>query len=981
MRKFLLSFLVFSVAFSAKAQENFPVNGSHDIRPQKIALTHATVVTNAEKQLENALILMDGDQLEYVGKTKDFPDTYVEIDLSGKFVYPSFIEIFGIYGIDQPKKTSGSSWNSPQVFESPKKGAYSWNESLRAENKGYEFFEVDEEEAKSLQNIGFGAVQTFKHDGIARGSAALVSLARTNAHKAMLLPQSGAQYSFDKGTSKNTYPNSIMGSVALVRQALYDAQWYAQQKKDYNITLETLNKLQNLPQFFEAKEWRDLYRIDAIAQEFGKTYIVKSGGDEYQRLEEIKAMNLPLVVPLDFPKAPKVEDPLEAADASLSKLKHWEMAPANPALLEQAGMQFALTAYGLKSKKDFWKNLRKAMEYGLSEKQVLRSLTEIPAKLLKVEDRLGSLEKGKLANLLVVDKPIFEKDARILENWVQGNRYILTSANGPNLAGTYEMTSGGKLKLEGSPASYKAKIEISGDSLSATFKQEDKLFSLWYTPKNQDTPLNIQGYVEDGEMFTLNGKNHQADGSTEAWSAKQTETSKSGESTKKDTAKKPEIGKRIFPFMAYGNEEIPKAVDVLFKNVTAWTNEEEGILEEVDVLLKNGKIEAIGKNLSAGKNTLEIDGTGKHLTPGIIDEHSHIALGSVNESAQAVTAEVRMSDALLSDHINIYRQLAGGVTTSQLLHGSANPIGGQAVLIKLRWGKDPEGLKFGGNDGFIKFALGENVKQSNWGINGIRFPQTRMGVEQVFIDAFTRAWEYKNAKERGDKNLRKDLELETLVEILDEKRFITCHSYVQSEINMLMEVADQMKFKVNTFTHILEGYKLADKMAERGIAGSTFSDWWAYKIEVADAIPYNAHLMNKVGVLTAINSDDAEMGRRLNQEAGKVVKYGGTSEEEAFKMVTLNPAKMLHIDHRVGSLKKGKDADVVLWSDHPLSIYAVAEQTYVDGVKYWDVAENEEKLKAIEKERSRIIEKIRKESDSGGKSSKKDKSDKMVQAF
>src|SRR5690606_27445934 len=330
------------------------------------------------------------------------------------------------------------------------------------------------------------------------------------------------------------------------------------------------------------------------------------------------------------------------------------------------------------------------------------------------------------------------------------------------------------------------------------------------------------------------------------------------------------------------------------KNATIWTNEAEGVLENADVLLAGGKIKAVGQGLSAG-GAMVIDGTGKHVTPGIIDEHSHIPISrGVNERSHYVAAEVRIGDVVNSEDINIYRQLAGGVTTSHLLHGSANAIGGQSQLIKLRWGETPEGLKFGGNDGFIKFALGENVKQSNWGdATGSRFRQTRMGVEQVFVDAFTRAKEYKAAKSIKGNLVRRDLELDALVEILEEKRFITSHSYVQSEINMLIDVADRMGFKVNTFTHILEGYKVADKMSERNIAGSTFADWWAYKVEVSDAIPYNAYLMHSQGVLTGINSDDAEMARRLNQEAAKIVKYGGISEEEAFKMVTLNPAKMM----------------------------------------------------------------------------------------
>ena len=387
---------------------------------------------------------------------------------------------------------------------------------------------------------------------------------------------------------------------------------------------------------------------------------------------------------------------------------------------------------------------------------------------------------------------------------------------------------------------------------------------------------------------------------------------------KADTTKKkesPVIGKVIYPFEPFGWEEgqNPKQETILIKNATVWTNEKEGVLQNTDVLIKNGKIAGVGKNLSdAGAKV--IDGTGKHVTPGIIDEHSHIAAASINEGGQSVTSEVRIADNLNPDDVNIYRQLSGGVTTSHILHGSANVIGGQTQLIKLRWGANAEDLKFKNWDGQIKFALGENVKRSSSQSGNNRYPDTRMGVEQVLVDAFTRAKDYQKAwKEyeanKGKKGVvavapRRDLELDALVEILNNKRFITCHSYVQSEITGAIEVANRMGYKYNTFTHILEGYKVADKMKAHGSNASTFSDWWAYKMEVEDAIPYNAAIMQKVGLNVAINSDDAEMARRLNQEAAKIVKYGGVTEEEALKMVTLNPAKMLHVDDRVGSLEK-----------------------------------------------------------------------------
>ncbi|MCB0475876.1 MAG: amidohydrolase family protein, partial [Flavobacteriaceae bacterium] len=274
---------------------------------------------------------------------------------------------------------------------------------------------------------------------------------------------------------------------------------------------------------------------------------------------------------------------------------------------------------------------------------------------------------------------------------------------------------------------------------------------------------------------------------------------------------------------------------------------------------------------------------------------------------------------------------------------------------------------------FIKFALGENVKQSNWGnTERIRFPQTRMGVEQVYMDYFTRAKEYDSIKKTG-KPYRKDLEMETLAEILNKERFITCHSYVQSEINMLMKVADKFNFTVNTFTHILEGYKVADKMKVHGAGASTFSDWWAYKYEVKDAIPYNAAILNAVGVVTAINSDDAEMSRRLNQEAAKTIKYGGVSEEDAWKMVTLNPAKLLHIDNRTGSIKVGKDADVVLWNDNPLSVYAKAEKTIVDGIIYFDIDRDKQVREAIKKERNELIKMMLQEKSKGASLQKPEK--------
>jgi imidazolonepropionase-like amidohydrolase len=496
--------------------------------------------------------------------------------------------------------------------------------------------------------------------------------------------------------------------------------------------------------------------------------------------------------------------------------------------------------------------------------------------------------------------------------------------------------------------------------------KENELNLSFATDKKKPTDKYLLTGTVDPATKTWKGKGQSPDGDWLDWTAEFIkEIPDTSKPPKKDTIDFATMSKVTYPFVGYGNEEVPQAENVIIKNATVWTNEKEGILKNADVIIKGAKIAGVGTNLSCAE-CQTIDGANKNVTSGIIDEHNHIAIQEgVNEGTEASSAEVRIGDVITSEDINIYRQLSGGVVAAQLLHGSANPIGGQSGIVKFRWGYVPEKMKIEGADGFIKFALGENVKQSNWGDRyNIRYPQTRMGVEQTYVNEFTRAREYEKAlKEK--KNVRRDLELDALVEILNKKRFITCHSYVQSEINMLMHVADSFGFRVNTFTHILEGYKVADKLKAHGANASTFADWWAYKYEVIDAIPYNATIMTKVGINTAINSDDAEMARRLNQEAAKSVKYGGMAEEDAWKMVTLNPAKMLHLDSHMGSIKVGKDADIVIWDNDPLSIYASVEKTFVDGVCFYDKERDRAKRETIRRERTRLALKMLDEKKAG----------------
>lgn len=986
------------------AQETFPVNGAPDNRHNYYALINAKLYVDYQTVIEKATLLIKDGIVMDAGNKITVPTGAVIYDLKGKSIYPSLIDIYAAYGMPEIKKGERN-WNRAPQMKSNTKGAYGWNQAIKPETEADKLFVADNKSAEDLRKLGFGSALTFKRDGIARGSAVFVSLANENENKTILKDKAAAMYSFDKGTSTQDYPSSQMGSIALLRQTYYDADWYKQgtKEKEYNISLDAWNKIQSLPQIFETADKLSALRADKIGDEFKMQYIIKGDGDEYQRMNDIKATNARFILPLNFPAAFDVEDPYDAALVSYSEMKNWEMAPLNPSAFEKKNIPFAITADGLKDKKEFWKNLRKAIEYGLSETQALKSLTFTPAEMLGMQNKIGSLKNGMLANFIITSGNLFDEKNIIYENWVQGDEYVLKDMNVMDIRGNYNLTVGTgiyNLKISGEAEKPKGEISIN-DTVKATetnLSLSGKIISINYFFRKDDGPARLSGNVSpnpDGSnTWMMKGKGQLSNGEWIEWNATFKSVLIPKDTVKKDTANKspspsgegkgvrryPTLDDVIYPFTAYGQKKQDSTLlekfrnrwdAVIIKNATVWTNEAEGILQNKDVMITDGKIVRIGENLEV-PNTVQakiIDGTGKHLTAGIIDEHSHIAISKgVNEGAQASSAEVRIGDVIDCDDINIYRNLAGGVVASQLLHGSANPIGGQSGIIKLRWGKSPEEMKIKNADGFIKFALGENVKQSNWGdLYTQRFPQTRMGVEQVYYDYFIRAKEYSSMwKEyQGNENVfewgksspspRKDLELDAIAEILDKKRFITCHSYVQSEINMLMYVGDSMGFKVNTFTHILEGYKVADKMKARGIGASSFSDWWAYKMEVKEAIPYNGALMNKMGITVAYNSDDAEMARRLNQEAAKAVKYGGLSEEEALKFVTLNPAKLLHLDSHMGSIKVGKDADVVLWTDNPLSIYAKVDKTIVDGVVYYDADTDQKLREEIRKERARII--------------------------
>ncbi|WP_108866899.1 amidohydrolase family protein [Aquimarina aquimarini] len=970
MKKLLLSLTVIFGIMNSYSQDYFPKNdGVNTTNSNYTVFKNATIHTTPDTEIKNGFLVVQKGRIIEVGNAVSIPTNSVVIDLKGKHIYASFIDPFTNFGIKKPKSKGGSPFAGNPQYGASREGYY-WNDHIRPETNALSHFKYDTKKADEYIKQGYGVLNTHMPDGIVRGTGLLVALNNKGPEGSRLVSDRSSQFlSFSKSNqSKQLYPTSLMGAIALLKQMYHDANWYATgNSTNKDLALEALQRNKKLPQVFEAGSRINSFRADKIGDQFNTQYILVGGGDEYARIDKVKTTNAQYIIPLNFPEAYDVSDPFMANLVSLGDMRHWNQAPTNPSVLAKNNITFSLTTHKLKNIADLKNRIAKAIEYGLDKKTAIAALTTIPAQMLGKSDLLGSLKKGSYANFLITKSELFSKENIIYENWVQGYKNVIHDMNITDINGEYEVVITGKtydLSISGESSKPKAEIKIDEIKLGTKINYKDDWVTITFTDKDttktQYTRLSTT--IGDTPKF-WKGKAILPNGSHTAFTAKRkTENTSQKKNDKKPAIDQNEVLPVTYPNIAYGNSQLPTSKSILFKNATVWTNEKDGILNETDVLIKNGKIAAIGKNLNSGNATV-IDATGKHLTSGIIDEHSHIAAAAINEAGHNSSAEVTIEDVISPDDINIYRNLAGGVTTIQILHGSANPIGGRSAIIKLKWGENADNLIYSDTPKFIKFALGENVKQSNWQ-SFSRFPQSRMGVEQLYIDYFSRAKAYEKLKNSG-KPYRKDIEMETILEIVNGKRHISCHSYVQSEINMLMKVAEKFNFKINTFTHILEGYKVADKMAAHGVGGSTFSDWWAYKYEVNDAIPYNAAIMHKQGVLTAINSDDAEMSRRLNQEAAKSVKYGGVSEEDALKFVTLNPAKLLHIDDKVGSIKIGKDADLVLWTGHPLSIYSKAEKTIIEGAVYFDLEKDKAKRNSIENEKNKISTMMLKAKNSG----------------
>jgi len=978
--------LLFGASSSFAQLSSVPKQGIRENDPRLHALTNARIVTAPGKAIEKGTVLIRDGLIVEAGPDVKVPAEARVWDLAGKTIYPGFIDAYSRLGLPEtlqpePLRTDTDpddpNAKPKEVLREKEKGMHSWNPRVTPERRAADYLNLDKKATRKIRDLGFASALVVPGRGIFRGSSSLINLQEADVDDIVVAPLVAQHIAFDfDHEGDRGYPNSLMGAIALIRQTYLDAAWYQATQDAYkkspatterpetNASLTALaDQATRNPAVFEAEDELDLLRALRIADEFKLKPILFGNGYEYRVRKSLAEKKTPIILPLDFPKAPEIERPDQALEYRLDELQHWDRAPSNPARLAEAGIPFAFTTQKLeKPEKDFWTRLRLAVRRGLTKDAALAALTTTPAEMFGVADRLGTIAPGRIANLVIASGDLFGENARVLTTWVDGRYYDVEQGADRDLRGTWEFTVEGKtlpLIVEGKLEKLEAKL--GGEKVTLTVKEASLLLI---------APAKLFEKGEGSVRFTgqINGETIAGSGDAPPngsmrWSGKRTAayTPVKKPDEKPSALDKPADFPETFPAGAFGRTALPEqAKVVLIQGATIWTSGPQGTLQNADLLVTAGKITAVGPGVKAPGDATVVDGKGLHVTPGIVDCHSHTAISrGVNESSHAVTTEVRIGDVVDATDIGLYRELAGGVTTANLLHGSANPMGGQNQVIKFRWGAMPEELKFAEAMPGVKFALGENVKQANWGDKfKTRYPQTRMGVEQIMRDRFRAALEYDAAlKKKPGLPVRRDLQLEALSEILAGKRLIHCHSYRQDEILAFLGLAREFKIKVGTLQHILEGYKVADVMAKDGVGGSSFADWWGYKFEVIDAIPDNAAIMQSQGVLASINSDSADLARRLNTEAAKSMKYSGLSAEDALKLVTINPARQLRIDARTGSLETGKDADFVIWNANPLSNYASVNQTWIDGRKYFDRAEDAEARKAMALQRETLVQK------------------------
>lgn len=983
--------------------------------PRTFGLINARLVISPDEEVESGTLVIRDGLIEAVGRNVVVPEDAEVIDARGMTVYAGFIDagssaLIDPKSVSPPEAGRKVDFSRFALAATPPDN----RKSLTPEFEACTALKSDAGLFETRRRLGITTVHIVPSGRIAGGFGGLVSTSGLPLRESLLVRRTMPEFQL-YAPGEEGYPRTLMGAAAHLRQAFLDADDYRRRVQAYrekpvgaerppeDLALAALADLRDArgPVLFKAQTPDDIFRAIHFAEEQNLPVAIWGGHEAHRCLDRLHSACRGVILDVDWGKEPVVE-PAKESDKLVAKINdplrvqherrdHWRERVAGVKALSEREITFAFSSDGLKEPEDLLKAVRQTISAGLPRQAALAGLTRNAAVLLGQEARLGTLSRGKLAHVVVFNGPFDDDRSKVRFVFVDGLKYeynhsveLVTSGSTAQADTVAGLAGKWQIQIEGAEGKLAAILDLkkSASALAGTFQSnqgEGKIAASKIDGKNveftvaigvgaQSIELKFSTDTTDAAQGKLTGTLKSAFGSVTHWTgqrqAESTPVDNPVALTIEPSAREPDTAKAAvetagtnvadgWPTELEGDRRKRPRVtggNVLLKNAVVFTGFGEP-LPSHSVLVKQGKIVAVGPNLPEEPGLTIVDCAGRFVMPGIVDTHSHIMIAAgVNESSLSVVPEVRVADALRSDDPAAYRALAGGVTTIRILHGSANVIGGQHAVVKLKYGEPLEQQLLRDAPQGIKFALGENVKaQAN------RFPNTRLGVEATLQRAFLEALDYRRrwqqyrqhsrpdlaangAASAGADALppRRDLRLEALADIIDQQKFIHSHCYRADEILMLMRVAEGFGVRVWSLQHVLEGYKVAAEIAAHGASCSTFADWWAYKMEAYDATPYNAALLREAGANIVLKSDDAELMRHLYQDAAKMVRYGNVPPDAALRMITLNGARELGLDSRIGSIETGKDADLAVFNGHPLNALARCEMTLIDGEIYFE---------------------------------------------
>jgi imidazolonepropionase-like amidohydrolase len=983
-----------------------------------LAIKDATIRVSPDREPFKGHLLIRNRLIQAVGPEIVIPADAKVVDGTGLFVYPALFDAGNVALLDKDVQAAISEGRNLDVSRSALAATpVDQRKGLTPEFRASGAVSKEGDRIGEWRDRGFVLTHLIPEGRLANGRSCV--LVTTGLPKREAVLREAGLPSFGLIPLRgNGYPATRMGGMAHLRQALLDAQDFGRREDLYRRGSTGVSRPPEDPVLsqlsedltagkawvFRAETRDEIHRALDFAEEWKVSPILWGGREADQCVDRVVAGRVPVLLTVNWGDAPKVEpesstDPLVVDHKApvrwqKDQLATWERHTAVAKVLDGAGVRFAFSSEGCANPGEFEKRLRETLKAGLNEKSYLAALTTRPAELLGEGTRLGTIEAGKSAALVVLDQPLVDEKSKVRAVVVDGDwrEPSKKPEGGGDTSPGVDVSGEWRVVVEAGDRKQEAVLDLnqSDKKLGGTFKSsqgEGKLddgsvkgrtvkFNVRIGAGLQTLSLEFEGTADEDSPRNLKGIVKSPFGAPVQWTAKRSNppppkdsrkeedaknpvklaldtSGDAGEKDKTATEKKPEspasednAAPGDWPIELESDRtkrHLATGGNVFVKNATVLSIVKDA-QPETHILIKGGKIVAVGRDLVPDEGMTVIDATGRYVMPGIIDTHSHImfqdALGGVNEATMSIVPEVRVRDVLRSDDPAAYRALAGGVTTIRLLHGSANVVGGQDCVVKMKYGQPVANLLFPSAHQGVKFALGENVKFQDG-----RFPNTRLGVEATLQRAFFEAWEYRRQwreyQEKREKvgqeadgvlaPPRRDLRLEALADILDQKKFIHSHCYRADEILMLLRVANSFGIRVWSLQHVLEGYKVAPEIAAHRAACSIFADWWAYKLEAFDAIPHAGPMLLDAGVNVCLKSDDAELMRHLYQDAAKLLRYGDLSPDTALRMITLNAASQLGLDSRIGSIEPGKDADLAIFSGHPLNGFSRCETTLIDG--------------------------------------------------